>query len=231
MNDQSYLEDSTSSLGDSSVQETSNSSKVESLTSLSISNEPFFFESDSLALRNNPDYSCLLKTLVLLEGQRIKACNDIESLIDLKEEALKDPSKFIKHLSNGSLATKIPQRQKLYVLPEIDWDKYYECVDLSDFEAIKSQNNQRVHSLRQSVKLIQQQENQPTRSSSRTKQQEPKKDKEIKNYNKSWSVGEQRQLEELLLEFPPEDNEAQRFRKIANKLGNLLFNNQKKTLF
>ena len=205
-------------------------SKLTSLKRLSVADEPFYFESDSLALRNNADYSCLIKTLVLLEGQRVRACNDIETLIDLKEEALKNPAEFVRQLAANKLSGRIPFRQKVYCLPEIDWDTYYECVDLSDFEALKNQNLQRVHSLRQSVKLIQQQESAPpektptagTRSSSRTsKQQQAKKDqeKEIKNYNKSWSVGEQRQLEELLLEFPPEDNEAARFRKIANKLG------------
>ena len=130
------------------------------------------------------------------------------------------------------MLNKIPERQKVYTLPEIDWDKYYDCVDLSEYEAIKTHNNQRVHSLRQSVKLIQQQEGQTvensveraSRSLARTSCQasnanKAEKEKEIKNYNKAWSVGEQRQLEELLIEFPPEDNEAQRFRKIANKLG------------
>lgn len=72
--------------------------KIETLSDLNVSVEPFFFESDSLALRNNPDYSCLLKTLVLLEAQRIKACNDIETLIDLKEEALNEPTKFVNEL-------------------------------------------------------------------------------------------------------------------------------------
>ena len=75
-------------------------SKVELLKKLHSSEEPFYFESDSLALRNNPDYSCLLKTMVLLEAQRVAACNDIETLIDLKEQALKDPSKFLKSLSH-----------------------------------------------------------------------------------------------------------------------------------
>lgn len=70
-------------------------SKVELLRRLNESEEPFYFESDSLALRNNPDYSCLLKTLVLLEAQRAAACNDIETLIDLKEQALADPTKFV----------------------------------------------------------------------------------------------------------------------------------------
>lgn len=234
-------------------------SKVELLRRLNESEEPFYFESDSLALRNNPDYSCLLKTLVLLEAQRVTACSDIETLIDLKEQALADPAKFVDALrrkgkGNGNylfstltfnqntistnldgdrdnLLDKIPPRQKVYVVDEIDWEKYYECVDLSEYEAIKTHNMQRTHSLRQSVKLIQQQESQlaaeekPTRSSARSSTQaatanaKAEKEKEIKNYNKSWSVGEQRQLEELLIEFPPEDNEAQRFRKIANKLG------------
>lgn len=35
-----------------------------------------------------------------------------------------------------------------------------------------------------------------------------------------WTVEEQKRLEELLIEYPPEDVELQRFRKIANALGN-----------
>ena len=62
-----------------------------------------------------------------------------------------------------------------------------------------------------------------TRSSSRI-QQNPKKnaqegEKNVRNYNKPWTVEEQRHLEELLLEFQPEENEAARWRKIATKLG------------
>lgn len=204
------------------------SSKCDLLNALSVCHEPFFFESDALALRSNLDYSCLLKTLVLLEAQRVQACADIETLIDMKQDALNNPAKFLNQNNN------VPLPQKVYILPAIDWDKYYECVDMSDFEAIKCQNNQRVHSLRQSVKLIQQLEtstvpgqdesSRAVRSSERTSKQQTtskQENKEVKNYNKSWSVAEQRQLEELLLEFPPEDNEAQRFRKIANKLGKL----------
>lgn len=190
------------------------------LKELSLDNEPFYFESDTLALRNNPDYSCLLKTLALLEGQRMKACHDLEQLIDLKDQALKEPLKFINLLTKNEL--NIPSRQKCYVLPDIDFNKYYDCVDIEDFEAIKNQNTQRSHSLRQSFKMIEKltKDDTETRRSSRqtsTKQQKP--EKEIKNYNKPWTVEEQRQLEEFLLEFPPEDNEAARFRKIANKLG------------
>lgn len=169
---------------------------------------------------------------MLLEGQRVKACNDLEKLIEQKEAALKNPLEFVKSLAttNNSeeslLKTKdIPLRQKIYVLPTINWNKYYECVDLEDLEIIKNQKYQRVQSLRQTNKIIQQQaetSDKTTRRSTReasAASKAKKSDTDEKNYNKSWSVEEQRYLEELLLEFPPEDNEAARWRRIANKLG------------
>ncbi len=201
--------------------------KKDDLKVLSLENEPFYFESDTLALRNNQEYSCLLKTLALLEGQRIRAAKDLETLIDLKEKALKDPLKFISLLGSQSESLNLPVRQQVYMIPEIDFNKYYDCVDLEDFEAIKNQNTQRVHSLRQSFKMIEQQQQTKSsnemssrRTSSRSAANNSKQPvKEAKNYNKPWSVDEQRHLEELLLEFPPEENEAARFRKIATKLG------------
>ncbi len=201
--------------------------KKDDLKVLSLENEPFYFESDTLALRNNQEYSCLLKTLALLEGQRIRAAKDLETLIDLKEKALKDPLKFISLLGSQSESLNLPVRQQVYMIPEIDFNKYYDCVDLEDFEALKNQNTQRVHSLRQSFKMIEQQQQTKSsnemssrRTSSRSAANNSKQPvKEAKNYNKPWSVDEQRHLEELLLEFPPEENEAARFRKIATKLG------------
>lgn len=213
------------------VKNVQESSTTDALKNLSIDNEPFYFETDTLALRNNSDYSCLLKTLILLEGQRIKACNDLEKLIDLKEEANNDPMNFVNNLNkNNSTITStsnLPSRQKVYILPEIDWNKYYDCVDLEDLEAIKNQKLNRVQSLRQTNKIIQQMEkssennnNTAGRSSSRRQAKDkPMSEKPIKNYNKSWSVEEQRHLEELLIEFPPEENEAARWRRIATKLG------------
>jgi hypothetical protein len=121
-------------------------------SSLSIENEPFYFESDTLALRNNSDYSCLLKTLVLLEAQRIRACRDLEKLIELKENAIKDPLNFVDVLKlNKDKENKcdFPSKQKVYVIPEIDWNKYFDCIDLEELETIKSHTKQRTHSLRQ----------------------------------------------------------------------------------
>lgn len=194
----------------------------------SINDEPFYFESDTLALRNNTDYSSLLKTLILLEAQRIKACQDLEKLIDMKETALKDPIAFVNTIkSNDSKTMQLPTRQKVYVLPEIDWNKYYSCVDVDDLENIRNQNAGRTQSLRQTNKLIEgsiTSSGRPVRTTQssnlqRASNSKPSEPKGSANYNKAWSVEEQRTLEELLIEFPPEDNEAARWRKIATKLG------------
>jgi hypothetical protein len=222
--------------------------KEEELVDLDLNKEPFYFESDSLALRNNSDYSCLLKTFILLEGQRIQAIQDLEKLIDLKEQAMREPVKFIDQLLKSSsiqadimknlnptnaqevnLVAEMPSRQKIFCLPDINWNKYYDCVDIEDLEAIKNQNNK--HNLRESnkstrnstriqINQVQQLDQHPA-DPNRTKQRRStcEIEKTPANYNKSWSVDEQRRLEELLIEFPPEDNEAARWRKIANKLG------------
>ena len=38
----------------------------------------FYFESDHLALKGNPDYLALLRTLAVLEGQKVAAVQDID---------------------------------------------------------------------------------------------------------------------------------------------------------
>jgi hypothetical protein len=203
---------------------------------MSIENEPFYFESDTLALRNNPDYSCLLKTLILLEAQRARACQDLEKLIDMKEAALRDPIPFVRQLQATAATAHttdplLPTRQQVYVLPEIDWNKYYDCVDLEDLENIRNQKLSRVQSLRQTSKLLQAQadtndlssaENARaalSRRAAKSTGEQPQQQPTGRNYNKPWTVEEQRSLEELLIEYPPEDNESARWRKIATKLG------------
>jgi hypothetical protein len=95
-------------------------------TQPNIDTEPFYLESDCVALRNNADYSCLLKTLVLLEAQRVQACQDLERLIDFREHALDPntrPSEFVK---NELPRLELPERQKVYCLPQIDWSRYFD---------------------------------------------------------------------------------------------------------
>lgn len=120
--------------------------------------DPFYFESDCAALRNNPDYSCLLKTLVLLEAQRSQACQDLERLLDVREQVAttssqsfgqqqKSPNEFVRHLISN-VCRDLPERQKVYCLPQIDWNKYYQIggnnggagVDSDTLELIRQQN-------------------------------------------------------------------------------------------
>ena len=64
-------------------------------------NEPYFFESDHVALKENSDYRGLLHTIALLEAQRQQAAEDIETLYKAKDAALADPLNFVKRLQKG----------------------------------------------------------------------------------------------------------------------------------
>ena len=43
-------------------------------------------------------------------------------------------------------------------------------------------------------------------------------------FNQLWTIEEQRRLEELLIEYPPEEIEMRRWTKIANALGMIIIN-------
>lgn len=110
----------------------------------SLDSDPFYFETDCAALRTNPDYSCLVKTLVLLEAQRIQACQDLERLIDLREhvsDPATRPSEFVRQ---ELPKLELPERQKVYCLPQIEWNRYFETggggLDSDALEAIRVQN-------------------------------------------------------------------------------------------
>lgn len=64
-------------------------------------NEDFYFESDHLALRGNADYRAVLRTIVILESQRIEAAKHIDKIAEVKRNALQDPCGFIKKLRSG----------------------------------------------------------------------------------------------------------------------------------
>ena len=52
------------------------------------------FESDHPNLKENKDYQDLLKSLVQLETQRMLAIKDLESLVQIRKEALHQPIRF-----------------------------------------------------------------------------------------------------------------------------------------
>lgn len=83
----------------------------------------FFFESDHLALKGNKDYSAFLKTIVILEAQRIQAIKDLDELKSARAKAIKNPISFVAQLQNGDLP-ELPGPQKIAEIPYIDWSQY-----------------------------------------------------------------------------------------------------------
>ena len=70
----------------------------------------YCFETDQLALKGNADYQVLLRALVVLEGQRMIAVQNMEKLMPLKKEALESPLEFIEKLQRGeNMDFPVPQ--------------------------------------------------------------------------------------------------------------------------
>jgi ZZ-type zinc finger-containing protein 3 len=58
----------------------------------------FYFESDHLALKGNPDYLALVRVLVSLELKKVEAVSDIDTLLREKAQALSSPLQFAERL-------------------------------------------------------------------------------------------------------------------------------------
>ncbi|XP_061180920.1 ZZ-type zinc finger-containing protein 3-like [Saccostrea echinata] len=181
--------------------------------------ESYYFESDHLAFRGNSDYNTMLKTIALLEAQRIQAIADIEKLHECMDDALKSPIEFVNKLQHG-VDLGLPKAQQIAELPEINWEKYTSSVDFSSFgfpkhvtrlrkQLVEGPSNPEC--LDDSVKV----EGNMTLVRGRVKGED-----KTETFNKLWTAEEQKRLEELLVEFPPEEVEAKRWAKIANALGN-----------
>lgn len=84
----------------------------------------FTFESDHEALRGNQDYAKLLKTLAILQAQKIQAVKDVDTLLDAREEALRDPLRFVEKLQSGE-TFNFPAKIAVAEIPDIQWEKYH----------------------------------------------------------------------------------------------------------
>lgn len=166
----------------------------------------FCFESDHLALKANGDYKNLLEAVVVLEAQRRRAINDLDKLLECQEEALADPIAFVEKLQRKE-NLNLPKSQNIKQLPVIDWGKYALSGNLSAFGR------------RQLTRLS-------TKASLDFSRNVSNKSKASLNQQKSsrmhlyWTTEEQKHLEELLIQFPPEEVETRRWEKIANCLEN-----------
>lgn len=104
--------------------------------------EPYYFETDHVALKENPDYRNLLLTIAVLEAQRQQAAQDIEVLYKAQDEALADPIEFVEKLQQGK-DFGFPKAQKLASLPDIQWDKYTSSAQFSSFTSRHMTRNKR----------------------------------------------------------------------------------------
>ncbi|KAF8788518.1 ZZ-type zinc finger-containing protein 3 [Argiope bruennichi] len=168
--------------------------------------EEFYFDSDHPALKNNNDYKELLKAVTVLEAQKARAIKDLDKLHELKEKALADPIGFVECLQQGK-KIDFPTPQNVYPVPVIDWNKYTFNASSSSF----SRRQLTRLSTRATQDIF---KNNAKEKSSRLHEQKPPK------VNQYWTAEEQKQLEELLIKFPPEEIESRRWEKIANCLEN-----------
>lgn len=168
--------------------------------------DEFFFESSHLAFRSNSDYLKLIKHLTILCKARITAKNDIELLEAVHRKALDNPSFFVQQLKLGPLDLPIPivitkvsiwrRSLRTFSLKNKFYFKQIPSIDFAKYD-VNPSNNQSV--MDETVLNL-------------------KSDKpHTINF---WTLDEQRKLEELLHEFPPEAVESQRFAKIAKAMGN-----------
>ncbi|XP_026764162.2 ZZ-type zinc finger-containing protein 3 [Galleria mellonella] len=159
----------------------------------------FAFETDHLALRGNKDYCNLLKYIVKLEAQKIKALQDIENLAEARNKALDDPITFVHNLKSGNI--NFPPRQTITDIPNINWNQYGIDVSLLESEGVVDTNSNKEDL-----------DNIKVRGRKFT-------DQKPETFNQLWSCEEQKRLEELLEIYPEEPIEARRYKKIARDLG------------
>lgn len=177
----------------------------------------YYFESDPLALRENQDYQLLINALVKLQAQRAKAVKDVERLLEAREEAMKDPLKFVTALENGE-NLNLPGPQEIIQIPHIDWEKYNVH---SLTQGMRPKTRKRIHKESQSPhqEVTQETKDAPVVDGKILVRGRAYDESKPQTFNQSWSDDEQRKLEELLIKYPDEPILYQRWSKISKELG------------
>nr|CAD7576953.1 unnamed protein product [Timema californicum] len=183
------------------------------------SSDEFYFESDHLALKGNKDYLNLLKTVAILEAQRAKAVQAVDELLAAQEVALQDPLKFLESLQKNEHLS-VPGPQVIAEVPNIDWSQY--DVTFSESSQLSNRKNLCKPSTSGYNELFIKSEPESSDQRSNSKvfvRGRAFDDSKPETFNQLWTMEEQRRLEELLLEYPPEEMESNRWKKIAVALG------------
>ncbi|XP_067143822.1 ZZ-type zinc finger-containing protein 3 isoform X2 [Centruroides vittatus] len=178
----------------------------------------YYFESDHLALKGNPDYHNMLKTVAILEAQRMQVIQDLDKLLESQKQALDSPIAFVKKLQKKE-NLNFPHPLRIAELPEINWNQY--SLTGGQFTSEKRQMT------RQSLKNIPDSKNsyEDTKAGFGENSEvlvrgRPFDKSKPSSFNQLWTAEEQKRLEELLIQYPPEEVESRRWMKIAAALGN-----------
>ncbi|CAG8662396.1 5359_t:CDS:10, partial [Funneliformis mosseae] len=94
---------------------TTNSSDMEDIVECSL---------EETLLNENEDYEMVSRAVNVLKFQFEQAKEDIKKLKEIKRNALSDPITYIEKLRDGTNG-KIPERQYIFGVPQIDWSKYH----------------------------------------------------------------------------------------------------------
>ncbi|XP_016987538.1 ZZ-type zinc finger-containing protein 3 [Drosophila rhopaloa] len=155
----------------------------------------FQFESEHLALRGNQCYAKLLRTIAVLQAQRIRVHQQIDELEASQNAYLENPQLLLDKLQKNE--------------PLIS-DKYNSTAVLPELPTLtNTDEGGGVYATSAPASWTQPPDEIRDRSNGRSE-----------NFNRLWTNEEQRRLEQLLIQYPPEDVEMRRFAKIAKALGN-----------
>ncbi|XP_005180128.1 ZZ-type zinc finger-containing protein 3 [Musca domestica] len=161
----------------------------------------FYFESDHLALRGNRDYTNMLRTIAILEAQRVRVHQQMEELALAKKRYMDDPELFLKKIQSGEPIVAA-EHLTIATLPEIG---KYDDMPQEDVKIKEEPKADVCETIKSEFPIVR------GRVMDETKPE---------TYNQLWTVEEQKRLEELLIEYPEERVEMHRFTKIAKALGN-----------
>ncbi|KAH8334159.1 hypothetical protein KR059_007020 [Drosophila kikkawai] len=158
----------------------------------------FHFETEHLALRGNQCYANLLRTIAILQAQRIRVHQQIGELETTRNAYLENPQLLLDRLRNNE--------------PLVS-DNYISTAELPELPTLLTRDD-----IRDSTN-----ETPAERKTSMTQPPDEVKDRSngrSENFNRLWTNEEQQRLEHLLIQYPPEEVEMRRFAKIAKALGN-----------
>ncbi|CAC5388679.1 ZZ-type zinc finger-containing protein 3 [Mytilus coruscus] len=159
--------------------------------------------------KENADYHAMLRTIALLEAQRIQAISDLDRLYKCRDDALEDPIGFVDKLQRG-VDLNLPKQQRIAELPMINWEKYTSTVDFTSLGIPK-------HLTRLKKQLV--------NGAASTENEQKPINANLQSFDGQSKFSEGRskrkkRLEDLLIAYPPEDVEAKRWQKIATAIGN-----------